>query len=197
MQISGIILAGGSSSRMGRNKALLSLPGNKNVTFVEHQASLLQEYCSETLIVARDQVLAEQYVFPGVRVIVVETPSIGPLMGVYSGLREISTTHALVVAVDLPFIQPDLLTFLLSLPLPADTLLIPLVQDIPQVLLGIYPRSILPVVEEQLRQGRRDVRYLLELFPVVYVEEARLLQVDPQLRTFINVNTPQELRELF
>ncbi len=182
---------------MGRNKALLSLPGNKNVTFVEHQASLLQEYCSETLIVARDQVLAEQYVFPGVRVIVDETPSIGPLMGVYSGLREISTTHALVVAVDLPFIQPDLLTFLLSLPLPADTLLIPLVQDIPQVLLGIYPRSILPVVEEQLRQGRRDVRYLLELFPVVYVEEARLLQVDPQLRTFINVNTPQELRELF
>ncbi len=182
---------------MGRNKALLSLPGSKNVTFIEHQVSLLKDYCSEILIVARDQFLAEQYVFPGIRVIIDEAPGVGPLMGLNSGLSEISTTHALVVAVDLPFVQPALLAFLLSQPLPADTLLIPLVQDIPQVLLGIYPRTILPVVKEQLRQGRRDVRCLLELVPVAYVEEAQLLQVDPRLCSFININTPQELRELF
>ncbi|HXX79658.1 MAG TPA: molybdenum cofactor guanylyltransferase, partial [Ktedonobacteraceae bacterium] len=90
-QTSGIILAGGSSSRMGGNKALLSLPGSKNVTFVEHLVSALDLCCSEVLIVARDQVQAGEYVFHNVRVIVDETPGIGPLMGLYSGLQVIST----------------------------------------------------------------------------------------------------------
>ena len=195
-QTSGIILAGGSSSRMGRNKALLPLPANQAITFIEYLVSLLKEFCSETLIVARDQAHARDYVFPGVRVAIDETPGIGPLMGLYSGLSAIHTTHALVVAVDLPYVQPALLSFLLSQPLPADTLLIPLVHNIPQVLLAIYPRSILRFVREQLQLGRRDLRCLLQVAPVRFIEEAQLLQIDPQLRSFININTPEELRHV-
>jgi molybdenum cofactor guanylyltransferase len=194
--MSGIILAGGSSSRMGKNKALLPLPDNQAVTFIEYLVSLLEECCSETLIVAGDQAHAHEYDFPGVRVAIDETPGIGPLVGLYSGLSAIYTTHALVVAVDLPCVQPALLTFLLSQPLPANTLLVPLIHNIPQVLLAIYPRSILPVVKEQLLQGRRDLRCLLKVAPVQFIEEAQLLQIDPQLRSFINVNTPEELRGL-
>jgi molybdenum cofactor guanylyltransferase len=196
-QTSGVILAGGSSSRMGKNKALLPLPGNQTITFVENLVSLLEEFCSETLIVARDQVHAREFVFPNVRVTIDETPGIGPLMGLYSGLSTIQTTHALVVAVDLPFVQRALLSFLLSQPLHADTLLIPLIHNIPQVLLALYPRSILPFVQEQLLLGRRDLRCLLKVAPVQFVEEAQLIQIDPQLRSFINVNTPEELQTLF
>ena len=195
-QTSGIILAGGSSSRMGKNKALLSLPGNQAVTFVEHLVSLLEKFCSETLIVARDQAHARDYVFPGVRVTFDETPGIGPLMGVYSGLSAIHTTHALVFAVDLPCIQPALLTYLLSQPLPTDSLLVPLVRNKPQVLLALYPRSVLPFVKEQLLQGRRDLRCLLHVAPVQFVEEAQLRKIDPQLRSFMNINTPEELRQV-
>lgn len=194
LQTSGIILAGGSSIRMGRNKALLPLPGNQPVTFVEYLVSLLEEFCSETLIVARDQAHACEYAFPDVRVTIDETPGIGPLMGLYSGLSAIQTTHALVVAVDLPFVQRALLAHLLSQPLPVDTLLVPLVHNIPQVLLALYPRSILPVVKEQLLLGRRDLRCLLKVAPVQFIEEAQLLQVDPRLRSFMNINTPEELR---
>jgi len=181
---------------MGRNKALLPLPANQAITFIEYLVSLLKEFCSETLIVARDQAHARDYVFPGVRVAIDETPGIGPLMGLYSGLSAIHTTHALVVAVDLPFVQPSLLSFLLSQPLPADTLLVPLVHNIPQVLLALYPRSMLPIVKEQLLQGRRDLRCLLQVAPVRFIEEAQLLQIDPQLRSFININTPEELRHV-
>ena len=195
-QTSGIILAGGSSSRMGKNKALLPLPGNQAITFVEYLVSLLEEFCSETLIVARDQGNARDYVFPGVRVTIDETPGIGPLMGLYSGLRAIQSTRALIVAVDLPFVQRDLLSFLLSQPLPADTLLVPVVHNIPQVLLALYPRSILPFVKEQLLQGRHDLRCLLKVAPVQFVEEAQLIQIDPQLRSFMNINTPEELRHV-
>ena len=84
---------------MGKNKALLPLPGNQAVTFVGYLVSILEECCSETLIVARDRAQAREYVFPGVRVVIDETPGIGPLMGLYSGLSAIHTTHALVVAV--------------------------------------------------------------------------------------------------
>ena len=181
---------------MGKNKALLSLPGNQAVTFVEYLVSLLEEFCSETLIVARDRDHARDYVFPGVRVTFDETPGIGPLMGLYSGLSAIHTTHALVVAVDLPCVQPALLSFLISQPLPTDTLLVPLVHNIPQVLLALYPRSVLPLVKEQLLQGRRDLRCLLKVAPVQFVEETQLRQIDPQLRSFMNINTPEELHDV-
>ena len=196
-QTTGIILAGGSSSRMGKNKALLPFPGNQAVTFVEHLASLLVQCCVETLIVARDQAHASAYALPGLRIIFDETPGIGPLMGLYSGLSAMNTERALVVAVDLPFVQPALLSFLLSQPLTADTLLVPIVHDVPQVMLALYPRSVVPVVKEQLQWGRRDLRCLLEVAPVQFIEEKQLLQVDPQLRSFVNINTPEELQELF
>jgi len=195
-ETTGIILAGGSSSRMGKNKALLPLPGNQAVTFVEHLASLLVECCVETLIVARDLDHAPGYTFPDVRVTFDKTPDIGPLMGLYSGLSAINTARALVIAVDLPFVQPALLSFLLSEPLTADTLLVPLVYDVPQVMLALYPRSLVPLVKEQLERGRRDLRCLLEVAPVQFVEEARLREVDPQLRSFVNINTPEELRNI-
>ncbi len=195
-QTSGIILAGGSSRRMGKNKALLSLPGNQAVTFVEYLASLLVKCCSETLIVVRDKPYVKSYAFPGVRVAYDKTPGIGPLMGLYSGLSAITKERALVVAVDLPCIQPALLSFLLSQPLSTDSLLVPLVQNVPQVLLAIYPRSVIPVIGDQLQQGRRDLRCLLEVAPVQFVEEAQLRQIDPQLRSFVNINTPEELQQM-
>ncbi len=181
---------------MGTNKALLSLPGKQAITFIEHLISLLEECCSETWIVARDHAQALEYVFPNAQVTIDETPGIGPLMGLYSGLSAIHTTHALVIAVDLPCVHPALLSFLLSQPLPADTLLMPLVHNIPQVLLAIYPRSILPVVKEQLLQGRRDLRCLLKVARVQFIEEAQLLQIDPQLRSFQNINTLEDLRHV-
>jgi len=191
---SGIILAGGSSSRMGRDKALLPLPGNQAVTFIEYLASLLSASCAETLIVARDQAPATGYAFPGVGITFDKAPGYGPLMGLYSGLSAIHTQLALVVAVDMPFVQPALLSFLLSQPLAPHTLLVPVVHNVPQVLLAVYPRSVLPLIEELIQQGRRDLRCLLEVAPVQYIEEAQLHQVDPQLRSFINVNTPEELQ---
>ncbi len=179
---------------MGRDKALLLLPGNQAVTFLEHLASLLIASCAETLVVARDQARASGYELPGVSITFDKAPGQGPLMGLYSGLSAIHSQLALVVAVDMPFVQPAVLSFLLSQPLAPHTLLVPVVHNVPQVLLAMYPRSVLPLIEEQLQQGRRDLRCLLEVAPVRYIEEAQLRQVDPQLRSFINVNTPGELQ---
>ena len=115
-------------------------------------------------------------------------------MGLASGLQAIQSSHALVTAVDMPFLQSALITFLLSQPLD-DRLLVPLVNVTPQVLLAVYPRTVLPLIEERLLAGRRDPRSLLEVAPVRYLEETILRQVDPDLRSFININTPGELAQ--
>ncbi len=231
--ISCIILAGGRSRRMGTDKALLLVPGNEQITFVAHLATLLATVGREVVLVARDATSALDFAsLANVRIVTDQVADQGPLMGLYSGLSTMhpTATHALVVAVDMPFVQPALLTYLTSHlqevrvsggsadlhqdrhkapaststqpPVPththtsSDAILMPVVQSAPQVLLAVYPRSILPIVEECLRSGRHDLRVLLEVAPVSYIEEAQLRQVDPQLRSFVNVNTPEEFEAI-
>jgi molybdopterin-guanine dinucleotide biosynthesis protein A len=187
----GILLAGGHSRRMGRDKALLPVPGSESKTFVEHLSALLAAFCSEVVLVARDAEQAADYAHVGVRILTDEISDVGPLMGLYSGLRAMTASHALVIAVDMPFVQPGIVRLLLAQPLD-DALLVPVVDGFPQVLCAVYPRSLLPTIEERLRAGRRDPRSLLEVAGVRMVDEAQLRAVDPQLRSFVNVNTPDE-----
>jgi molybdopterin-guanine dinucleotide biosynthesis protein A len=115
-------------------------------------------------------------------------------MGLSSGLRASVFSHSLVLAVDLPFVQPELLAWLCAFPLTEEAL-VPRVQCIPQVLLARYPRSILSVIGRCLRAGRRDPRALLEYIPVHFLEEEEVRAFDPELHSFRNINTPEDLAQ--
>ncbi len=192
--VAGVILAGGQSRRMGREKALLPLPGNERITFVEHLVTLLNGFCSEVVLVARDGSQASELAGSGRRIVLDEASGVGPLMGLYSGLKAIGASHALVTAVDMPFVQPSVISFLLAQPLD-DALLVPMVHDVAQVMLAVYPRTSISLIRDRLREGRRDPRSLLTVAKVRYIEEAQLRVYDPQLRSFVNVNTPQEFAD--
>lgn len=190
----GIILAGGYSKRMGQDKALLPCPNNQQISFIEQLATLLLSACSEVILVTRDVSQAAdyaRYVSSLVHIVTDKTPDIGPLMGLYSGLRAMRSSHALVTAVDTPFLQSSVISFLLSEPLD-EQLVIPIVNNLPQVLLAIYPGTILPTIEERLQAGRRDPRALLQVAKVQFIEEEQLRAVDPHLLSFVNINTPEE-----
>lgn len=194
--VAGILLVGGHSQRMGRDKALLPLAKGSTLTFVEHLAALLREFCRETFLVARDEVSGRRYSFvcrrQHVHQVYDQVADHGPLMGLYSGLQAISFSHALVLAVDLPFVQRPLLSWLTTLPL-TDDALIPRIQGIPQVLLARYPRALLPTINACLQSGRRDPRALLTQAPVRFLEEDMVREIDPDLRSFVNLNTPADL----
>ncbi len=195
--VTGLILAGGRSRRMGRDKALLPLPGSGQETFLEHIVTVLTPLCQEVMLVARDDAQAAayaQHVPAHVRIVTDRIPDSGPLMGLYSGLSTIQSSHALVMAVDMPFIQPGIASFLLAQPLD-EAIILPIVEENPQVMLAVYPRSILPIVEECLSSGLRGPRALLQKVPVRYVEEERLREIDPQLRSFVNINRPEEMHQ--
>jgi molybdopterin-guanine dinucleotide biosynthesis protein A len=200
---------------MGRDKALLPLPGLQHVsshgdtsdiahpytTFLAQQSSILSALCPHVVLVARDQEQANLYaphLLPTVQMVLDQQPDIGPLMGLYSGLSLLAQLQAdcmLVTAVDAPLLQPPLARWLLALASERE-IIMPIVDSIPQVLLAVYPRAVLPQIELRLREGRRDPRSLLQIAPVRYIEETQLRQVDPQLRSFINVNTPEEFSAL-
>src|SRR5437763_15256921 len=92
----GIILVGGRSRRMGRDKAHLPLPGNEHITFIEHLSSLLTTQCSEVVLVARDALQSSDYYLPGVHIVTDKVPDVCPLMGLSSGFSAIKASHALV-----------------------------------------------------------------------------------------------------
>jgi len=181
---------------MGTDKALLPLPHAPESTFLAHLAATLSPLCDELLLVARDEAQTTHYraAATGLRMITDKVPGNGPLMGIYSGLSAIQAAKALVVAVDMPFVQAALVSMLLAVA-GTDAITVPVVNAVPQVLFAVYPRSLLPYIEASIAQERRDPRSLLTMTPVQYINEAQLRVVDPQLRSFINVNTPQEWRE--
>ncbi len=183
---------------MGTDKALLPLTHAPERTFLAQLSTTLTPLCDELLIVARDQEQAIRYRsvtdVASIHIITDHIPDFGPLMGIYSGLAATQAAKSLVIAVDMPFAQPALISLLLN-SASATAITVPVVNNIPQVLFAIYPRSLLPQIETNISQGRRDPRSLLTTAPIQYIDEAQLRAVDPQLRSFININTPQDWRE--
>jgi molybdenum cofactor guanylyltransferase len=193
--IAGILLAGGRSKRLGTDKALLPLPGPNPISFLQHLTQVMLPLCDDFVLVTRDRRQADaysRYVSPSVCIVTDEVPDTGPLMGLYCGLRAAQAAYAFVCAVDTPLLQPALLAFLLD-QCRDNMSIIPVVNGLPQVLLAVYPRALRPLIEERLQAGRHDPRSLLEVAAIRYIPEEQLRHVDPDLRSFLNVNTPAEL----
>lgn len=108
VEVTGIIVAGGRSSRMGQDKALLQLGG---VTVLERIAAVLGQVTKRVIAVTRDP---EQYRGLGLETTTDLYPGLGPLSGIHAGLSASNTEWGIVVACDMPLVQPEILRALLS-----------------------------------------------------------------------------------
>ncbi len=171
---------------MGQNKALLSLSSG-GPTVVSLAVERLRHVVDEVLLVGSD---AEPYAFLGLSQVPDVFPGAGSLGGIYSGLRAASNQHALVVACDMPFLNVPLLEYMASQPRDYDVL-IP-VLDEPEPMHAIYSRACLPWMEERLRAGRYKIIGWFDKANVRRVERDTIERYDPQLRSFYNMNTPEE-----
>ncbi len=188
-QTTGLILAGGASRRMGRNKALIEWDGQPQIARV---ASALRPVTFEQLIIANDP---EPYQFLHLPIIPDIEPGWGPLMGLYSGLRAAKGAWAILVAVDMPFLTSAFLQGLLAMA-PGYDVVIPEVQDKLHPLCAVYRRdTCLPAIEAVIKQGQRRLIAFHDLVKVRRVDEATLRTISPDLRELININTPEELRQ--
>jgi molybdopterin-guanine dinucleotide biosynthesis protein A len=182
-----VVLAGGRSSRLGRDKAFLPLAGRP---LVVHTATNLASLSDDLVIVANDLERFEPLALPA-RLVPDEVAGQGSLMGIYSGLRAARHASALVVACDMPFLSLPLLRYMLSLAGDHDVV-IPRLQGLVEPLHAVYGRSCLPFMGQALDQGRRQITTFFDQVRVRFVEEDEIDRFDPLHRTFLNVNTLED-----
>jgi molybdopterin-guanine dinucleotide biosynthesis protein A len=119
-------------------------------------------------------------------------PGAGPLAGVAAGLGHITTPWAFAVACDMPFVAPALVEQLGKFR-SGHQAVVPVVQGHPQPLAAFYAGSCLPVMLDNLAGQDGSLRGVLKRLDVCYVDEAELLRADPALRSFFDLDTPQDI----
>ncbi|MGQ9600813.1 MAG: molybdenum cofactor guanylyltransferase [Anaerolineae bacterium] len=187
VSVSAIVLAGGRSSRFGRDKSLLLLKGEPLLVQIINKLVTL----SNDLIVVTNQ--PERYGFLSLpaRLLPDERPGEGSLMGIYSGLKAARHFHALVVACDMPFLNLSLLHHMISLAEGHDVV-IPRVNGLLEPLHAIYSKACLPAMGRLLEQGQRQIIAFFHEVRVCYVEEEVVDRFDPEHLSLININTRQD-----
>ncbi len=182
-----LILVGGASSRMGRNKALVPVGGMR---LIERVVGAVQPLGDEILLIANEP---ESYAFLGLPCIPDQQPNYGPLMGLYSGLAAARHELAVLVACDMPFLSTDLLGYMLAAAAAADVV-IPRTEDGQHPLHAVYRRSTcLPAIAAAIAQGKRRMIAFHDQVRVREIGEEEMAPLDPTGLALLNVNTPEEL----
>lgn len=186
--MTGIVLAGGKSSRMGFNKAFIEFEGRR---LIEATVDCLRALFPEVLIIANDP---PRYAYLGVKVIPDLIPDSGSLGGIYTGLSAASDPTGFFVACDMPFLNADLITLLVREAEGWDVV-VPRVNGEMQPLHAVYAKSCLPLIKESIEASVLKIARFFPKAKVKVIEEPALRAIDPDLLGFVNVNTPLELEQ--
>ncbi len=192
--ISLAILAGGQSSRFGSNKALTEIGGR---TIVERVIDAAQGLADESFIVTNTPEAYERF---GLRMAADLMPSGGALRGLHTAMSAARERWVLCLACDMPFAQSALLRHLCACAGdPASAGLggvVPRHAGGAEPLCAIYDREVcLPAFAPLFEANRYRLIGLYESVPIRYVEPPELLDYDPELLSFFNVNTQADLAE--
>lgn len=183
--VTGVVLAGGASARMGQPKAHLPWGGR---TLLDHVLRTLQPVVDELIVVVKDR-----DAFRGLAVRVVEdlVPGGHALGGLCTGLQVAAHDRCFVCACDMPFLNQGFIRFLID---EADgvELVIPETDQGFQPLHAVYARSALPVIEEQLRHRQWDLQGLMPKLSTRIVNPETIRRFDPAGASCFNLNTPDD-----
>lgn len=183
--ITGVILAGGASSRMGSNKALLPYRGGRFIEAIHRQ---LAEIFPEVLLVTNTP---EQYRFLPCKKVPDLFPGMGALAGIHSGLFHSSTPHILAVACDMPYLNEGLMRRLAAWA-EVNDVVIPEGEKGVEPLHAIYGREALAEIGEALAAGERRIVSFFDRVRVARIAREEVALFDPAFKAFSNINTPED-----
>jgi molybdenum cofactor guanylyltransferase len=185
MELTAFILAGGKSTRMGRDKALLNWGG---ITLLEHALELARAVSERVVVVGSAQharcgaVLVD--IFPGQ----------GPLGGIHTALEASRSDLNLVLAVDMPLVESRFLRFMIDQARQSGAMVtIPRTAEGWQPLCAVYHRSFAAMAREALEQGKNKIDVLFSQTTLEVLGEAQLVGEGFSEDMFRNLNTPEEL----
>lgn len=185
--MTGVILAGGSNRRYPILKGLIELKGKRLIERVRDSLSLL-----ERIIIITNR--PDAYFYLGI-------PMYGdlidfrcPLTGIYTALFN-SEDDILVSACDMPFINPEIVKLIKNEAagrFKSYDAVIPIFNERPQPLLGVYSKRLIPEIKKWLEQEKCNMTEFINNITTYFIEESRIKAIDPEGLSFININTPED-----
>lgn len=189
MKVTAIVLAGGKNRRLGRSKALETIVGK---SLIERVVDRLKPQTSQILVVtSREQ--PDLPVACKAEILVDIYPDKGPLGGIYTGLLASQSSHNIVVACDMPFLNTELLHYMIELSHNFDVVVPRLGEGMVEPIHAIYSKRCLDNIKTQLEGSELEVYAVLKKMSVRYVEQAECQRFDPQLLSFFNINCQSDL----
>ena len=191
--VAGIVLAGGGSQRMGVDKCMLDLGGR---TLLQRAVDALDGVADEVVAVTGPGRPPPLVRSPGSLYHAVDSiADAGPLVGILAGLEATSAPVAVAVACDLPFVRPELLRLLLDRVHEGARFVVPVHEGQPQLLCSAWRGDAAPMLRARVEAGDRAVHAMLDALDADLVPYEVWREADPDGRSFVNVNTPEDLAE--
>jgi molybdopterin-guanine dinucleotide biosynthesis protein A len=183
MQITGIILAGGQSSRMGTDKAMLQIDGK---TLLKRATEICKPICNEILL-SSNKPKHENF---GFTVIPDVLKNCGPMGGIYSCLKKSETDWNFVISVDSVFVPDDFISFLISETGEIDAV-VPIHKNGKEPLIALYHKNCLTAIQKKLELKDYKMHHLLDSLNTRYVDVDAWIKKYPEI--FRNFNRPEDL----
>jgi molybdenum cofactor guanylyltransferase len=192
LDVSLIILAGGKSTRLGRNKVVEKIG---NLSLLERVVSILSVFNHEMIIViGKDSSLPQITNNPGLKTVRDIYPGKGSLGGLYTGLVFSESQYNFVVGCDMPLLNLDLIRYMLSITEGADAVVPKMINNVLEPLHAIYSKSCIDKIELLLEQNRLSILDLYPMVKVRYVEYFEIDRFDSRHLSFFNINTENDLQ---
>ncbi len=183
--VSGVVLVGGKSRRFGKNKALVKIGG---VPLIERVTRVLTSIFEETVLITNTPDL---YAYLNLAMREDLIKDLGPIGGIYTALSSLRHEAAFLVACDMPFLNPALICHMVECR-PGFDLVVPRIGWKLEALHALYTKGCLPAIKHLIRSRRYQVISFFHEVSARYVDEAEIRLFDPDLRSFYNINRPQE-----
>lgn len=178
--------------RLGRYKASVTVNGESLLQRVVSRISFLSR--DIIVVIAKGQQPPCIVGYPKLRIVTDVYAGKGPLAGIYTGLEASNSAYNLVVACDMPFLNRDLLAYMLEISAGFDAV-VPRLGDMVEPLHAVYSKSCLPAIKRMLDGGRFNVGGLPAQVGVRYVEAEEIDRFDPEHLSFFNINTGADLKK--
>lgn len=193
-EISVVILAGGISRRLGRDKAAEPFGHETMLRRVVRRAS--ESVGSNDVVIVVANIGQSERAPADIphRLMLDSFPGSGTLGGIYTGLEAARNEWALVVACDLPFLSAPLLGYMAGLREAVDGV-VPVTGGRPEPTHALYSQRCIPAISERLQAGQLKAAGFLDLVRVRYVDEGEARRFDPELLSFFNINHPEDLAQ--
>ncbi len=186
LEMAGIVLAGGQSTRMGKDKASLPWKGSDLLNEV---LSRLAPVCRELIVVSN---VSRKIVLPNVRVVPDNYNFCGPLAGMQAGICASNYAYNFIAGCDMPYINTQTVAYIGTTALGYDAA-VPFIDGHFNPLHGVYHRNCLAYIEQLLGQGSYRIADFYNKIKLRYISIEEISQYDPELKTLTNINTPDDL----